>query len=151
VQAQVLNLLRDLRQRFGLAYLFVSHDLAVVRHIADRVAVMYLGRIVEHGSTERVFQEPCHPYTIALLSGALDVDGAGREKVVLQGDPPSPLDPPSGCRFRTRCFRAREHCELVDPALERFRDRDVACHYAGPLEEATSSQPIALLTADGES
>jgi oligopeptide/dipeptide ABC transporter ATP-binding protein len=134
VQAQVLNLLQDLRERLGLAYLFVSHDLAVVRHIAERVAVMYLGRVVEEGSTEQIFHEPCHPYTIALLSSALDVDDRNERRVGLSGDPPSPLHPPSGCNFRTRCFRARENCAHDDPALREFRDRELACHYPGPLE-----------------
>ena len=132
VQAQVLNLLADLRERYGLAYLFVSHDLGVVRHVAERTAVMQLGRIVEEGPTEQLFAEPRHPYTIALLSSAMEIDAEG-ERIVLDGDPPSPLRPPSGCRFRTRCFRADAVCAEQDPALRGEGDRGVACHHPGPL------------------
>jgi len=150
VQAQVLNLLRDLRERRRLAYLFVSHDLAVVRHVAERVAVMYLGRLAEHGPTDRLFENPSHPYTIALLSGAMDVGGDDETRIVLAGDPPSPLEPPSGCRFRTRCFRARERCAAVEPRLETFAGRETACHYPGRLAPGETSGGERLLVAAGE-
>jgi oligopeptide transport system ATP-binding protein len=132
VQAQVLNLLRDLRERLGLAYLFVSHDLAVVRHVTDRVGVMYLGRIVEEGTTDEVFANASHPYTIALLSGAMDLGDEGSERIVLAGDAPSPLATPPGCRFHPRCFRARERCGGDDPRLTEYAGHRNACHYPGP-------------------
>ncbi len=131
VQAQVLNLLADLRDRLGLTYLFVSHDLAVVRHIATRVAVMYLGRLVEDGPIDEVFSAPAHPYTAALLSSALDVHETG-QRIVLAGDPPSPVHPPSGCRFHTRCFRARERCGFDDPRLQDIGGWRAACLFPGP-------------------
>ncbi len=118
VQAQVLNLLNELQQRLGVAYIFISHDLSVVRHVADRVAVMYLGRIIEAGTTEEVFDRPRHPYTAALMSASpqLDVSGtSARQRIVLEGEIPSPLDPPSGCRFRTRCWKAQEICATDAP------------------------------------
>jgi oligopeptide/dipeptide ABC transporter ATP-binding protein len=133
VQAQVLNLLRDLRESLDLTYLFVSHDLAVVRHVTDRVAVMYLGRLVEEGPIEHVFARPSHPYTIALLSSAMDLGDGGATRIVLGGDPPSPIDPPRGCRFHPRCFRARERCVGEEPRLGEFDGRECACHYPGPL------------------
>jgi oligopeptide/dipeptide ABC transporter ATP-binding protein len=133
VQAQVLNLLRDLRESLDLTYLFVSHDLAVVRHVTNRVAVMYLGRLVEEGPIEHVFARPSHPYTIALLSSAMDLGDGGATRIVLGGDPPSPIDPPRGCRFHPRCFRARERCVGEEPRLGEFDGRACACHYPGPL------------------
>jgi peptide/nickel transport system ATP-binding protein len=149
IQAGVINLLEDLRVRLGLAYLFVAHDLSVVRHIADRVAVMYLGRIVEIGDVHTVFRAPEHPYTQALLSAIPVPDPAverSRERILLTGDLPSPAEPPSGCRFRTRCFRYaalgpgdRGRCENDDPLLEPppgkardTHDHEVACHFAAP-------------------
>jgi oligopeptide transport system ATP-binding protein len=118
VQAQVLNLLADLQQRLGVSYVFISHDLSVVRHVAERVAVMYLGRIVETGTTEQVFEQPRHPYTAALLSAAPTLDRAAHsERIVLEGELPSPLNPPSGCRFRTRCWRATEVCASEAPPM----------------------------------
>jgi oligopeptide transport system ATP-binding protein len=116
VQAQVLNLLNELQQQLGVAYLFISHDLSVVRHVADRVVVMYLGRIVEQGETESTFERPLHPYSGALLSAAPSLDRARRrERIILSGEIPSPLSPPSGCRFRTRCWKATDECATTIP------------------------------------
>lgn len=116
VQAQVLNLLDDLQRQIGISYLFISHDLSVVRHVTDRVAVMYLGRIVETGSTEAVFDRPAHPYTEALLSAAPQLAPEARgARIILQGDIPSPLNAPSGCRFRTRCRHATDICASTTP------------------------------------
>jgi len=128
VQAQIINLLEDLQQELRLTYLFISHDLSVVRHLSNRVAVMYLGQIVEIGPTEPLFRDPLHPYTQALLSAA---PGQGRrERIILQGTPPSPLEPPPGCPFHTRCPAVvGEACRTVRPALtERAGGRWVACH-----------------------
>lgn len=135
VQAQVLNLLDDLRRELGLTFVFIGHDLSVVRYVSERIAVMYLGRIVEIGPREAVFERPQHPYTRALLSAVPRLErtkaGAG-ERIALAGDPPNPADPPSGCRFRTRCWMASEICSRIDPVLSVGSDpgaHSVACHH----------------------
>jgi dipeptide transport system ATP-binding protein len=128
VRAQVLNLLADLQDELGLAYVFVSHDLSVVRHIADRIMVIYLGHVVEIGTRDAIFDAAQHPYTRALLSATPTTDPAlRRERIILTGELPSPLNPPSGCVFHTRCPLAFEKCPVDDPPLERKRGRDVAC------------------------
>ncbi|MFN7146255.1 MAG: ABC transporter ATP-binding protein, partial [Myxococcota bacterium] len=130
VRAQVLNLLMDLQDEFGLSYIFVTHDLSVVRHIADDVVVMYLGQIVEKAPRASMFARPSHPYTQALLSAAPEPDPARRRKrIVLQGDVPSPMNPPSGCRFHTRCPLAFERCKVDVPKAHAVADdHTVACH-----------------------
>jgi len=134
IQAQVLNLLMDLQQGLGVAYLFISHNLQVVRHIADSVAVMYLGRIVEMGPKASVFGRPAHPYTRALMASTPVLDAkARRERVVLKGELPSPLNPPSGCAFHKRCPYAVERCQSELPALQPLGDTLVACHRAAEL------------------
>ncbi|HEX3287914.1 MAG TPA: oligopeptide/dipeptide ABC transporter ATP-binding protein [Micromonosporaceae bacterium] len=135
VQAQVINLLKEIQEDLGLAYLFIAHDLSVVRHVSDRVAVMYLGRLVEQGSAEQVHGAPTHPYAQALLSAVSEPDPtapAFRQRIVLEGEVPSPLDPPSGCAFRTRCWKAQDICAQEAPALiERpGSDHPSACHFA---------------------
>jgi oligopeptide transport system ATP-binding protein len=139
IQAQVLNLLSDLRQRLGLTYLFVAHDLSVVKHISDRVAVMYLGKIVEIGPPEQLYAAPGHPYTRALLSAVPIPDPVAerkRQRVILQGDVPSPVNPPPGCRFHTRCWLYErlgqpEQCRTVEPPLEVLDgDHRAACHFS---------------------
>jgi oligopeptide transport system ATP-binding protein len=138
VQAQVLNLLNDLQEQLKISYIFISHDLSVVRHVADRVAVMYLGKIIENGPTESVFERSDHPYTAALMSAAPTLDGAQRkQRILLKGEVPSPINPPSGCRFRTRCWRATDVCATttpppsVDPAAS---DHSALCHHPLLLE-----------------
>jgi oligopeptide transport system ATP-binding protein len=143
VQAQVLNLLNDLQQQLGVAYLFISHDLSVVRHVADRVAVMYLGRVVERGATEPTFDRPLHPYTTALMSAAPSLDRSKkREQIILSGEIPSPLNPPTGCRFRTRCWRATEACAEALPPLARDAldaGHEAECFHPVVAAEATTA------------
>ncbi len=147
IQAQVVNLLEDLQERFGLTYLFISHDLSMVRHIATRVAVMYLGRIFETGPREAIFAEPLHPYTQALLSAVPDPDpglARGSERIVLKGDVPSPANPPPGCNFSTRCPRVMDICRRLDPApREVAPGRAVACHLYDEATRTAGDAPAA--------
>jgi oligopeptide/dipeptide ABC transporter ATP-binding protein len=135
IQAQVLNLLKDLQGKFGLTYLFVAHNLSVVKHISDRVAVMYLGRVVELTESEALYELPLHPYTQALLSAIPVPDPeieSGRKRIILEGDVPSPVNPPSGCNFHPRCWKAQAICREVIPVLEeKQQDHFAACHFPG--------------------
>ena len=146
IQAEIMRLLIDLRERLGLSYLFIAHDLAVVRQLADRVAVMYLGKIVEIGPAERVYDSPQHPYTQALLSAVPIPDPEvqrTRRRIMLTGELPSPIDPPSGCRFRTRCWRAEQRCTDTEPVLTADTDgHAVACHFPGADRLTAAEQHV---------
>jgi oligopeptide transport system ATP-binding protein len=139
IQAQIVNLLDDLQESFGLTYVFIAHDLGVVRHVSDRIAVMYLGKIVELSRAEELYEKPIHPYTEALLSSIPIPDpdlSVGRERIVLQGDVPSPIDPPSGCRFHPRCRYATEVCKKVEPPLVDYGGGHLAaCHHPLHVKE----------------
>ena len=148
VQAQIINLLKDLQDRLGLSYIFVAHDLSVVRQIADRVAVMYLGHLMEIGDEAEVLLHPSHPYTQALVSALPAADDQGNvtgERIVLSGDLPSPADPPSGCRFRTRCWMAQQKCADEEPALiERGTGRPVKCHFVTAGTTGVPAEPAGV-------
>jgi oligopeptide transport system ATP-binding protein len=141
IQAQVLNLFERLRAELGLSYLFIAHDLALVKQVSDRVAVMYLGRLCELGPAEALYREPFHPYTVALLASIPSPDPdapAAQAHSAISGDPPSPVDPPSGCRFRTRCPRAQERCAVEVPEMRELApDHAVACHF--PVERGNGA------------
>lgn len=135
IQAQVINLLKDLQQEFGLTYLFISHDLAVVEHVSDRLAVMYLGKIAELADSVEIYQTPLHPYTQALLSASPIPDPTlKRDRIILKGDVPSPIDPPHGCSFHTRCLYAEDICSQQEPQLKEVKENHLAaCHFAGSV------------------
>ena len=147
VQAQVLNLLQDLQQQLGLAYIFIAHDLAVVKHIATQIAVMYLGRVVELADTQTLFATPRHPYTQALLSAIpLTEPNRQRQRLLLAGDLPSPADPPPGCRFHTRCEHARPTCSQQSPTLTQQDGHAVACHFSREIKAPIRAPNAAVNT-----
>lgn len=145
IRAQLLNLLEDLRAQLGLTYLFIAHDLALVKQVSDRVAVMHLGKLVEIGPSEALYRDPLHPYTVALLTSIPPPDptaARGRLGAAIKGEPPSPVNPPSGCRFRTRCPRAEDVCAVQDPPLrELAAGHYAACHFPVGRSQAAPSSP----------
>ena len=151
IQAQIVNLLRDLQKEMSLTYLFIAHDLSVVEHISDRVAVMYLGKIVELAKSEDLYREPRHPYTVSLLSAIPSHDpDAKKTRIVLKGDVPSPANPPSGCRFHPRCFMAQPICSAEEPPLREITPgHSSACHFAEQVPEATSEDATSAKTTSG--
>jgi oligopeptide/dipeptide ABC transporter ATP-binding protein len=158
IQAQVINLLDELQDEFGFSYVFVAHDLSVVRHVSDRIAVMYLGKIMELSPAEELYTKPIHPYTAALLAAIPIPDpreNRARRRPVLGGEPPNPIDPPSGCRFHTRCPRATDVCRVVEPPLTEYAGAHLAaCHHplnvtADEIAEAARS-PLSPLSAGEE-
>jgi oligopeptide/dipeptide ABC transporter ATP-binding protein len=155
IQAQVINLLDDLQDDFGLSYVFIAHDLSVVRHVSDYIAVMYLGKVMELSPAKELYEKPIHPYTEALL-GAIPIpdpeENRARERMVIGGEPANPIDPPSGCRFRTRCPRATEICSQVEPPLTHYANGHVAaCHHPLSVTEQeianASRSPLSPLSA----
>jgi peptide/nickel transport system ATP-binding protein/oligopeptide transport system ATP-binding protein len=128
IQAQILNILQDLRKQTNISFLFISHDLRVVQYFSDEVAVMYLGKIVEYAKTEELFNNPCHPYTIELLSSAPKIRAESRRKTVPKGDVPSPIDIPPGCPFHPRCPKRFEPCDKIVPELKEVKGRFISCH-----------------------
>jgi peptide/nickel transport system ATP-binding protein len=158
IQAQVINLLEDLQDDFGLSYIFVAHDLSVVRHVSDRITVMYLGKVMELSPGEELYEKPIHPYTVALLAASPIPDpreNRAREQIVLGGEPPSPIDPPPGCVFHTRCPRAQERCRVEVPRLSEYANgHRAACHYpvnVTPEEMAASTRAPDTPLAAGDS
>ncbi len=148
IQAQIVNLLEDLQEQFNLTYLFIAHDLSVVKHISDRVAVMYLGKIVELASRDTIYEEPLHPYTKALLSAVPIPDPViekKRERIILTGDVPSPINPPNGCHFHTRCqYAIKGVCDVEEPVFEdKGGEHFVACHLYTP-ESVAAMKPTAM-------
>jgi peptide/nickel transport system ATP-binding protein/oligopeptide transport system ATP-binding protein len=151
IRAQVINLMQDLQRRFGLSYVLIAHDLAVVKHIADRVAVMYLGKIVELAAKPALFSEPRHPYTRALLSAIPIADPRlKRDRLILEGDVPSPINPPPGCRFHTRCPYAKERCRVEEPELAPDASgHSTACHFWSEIGPAGAIVPKPVASAAG--
>jgi oligopeptide/dipeptide ABC transporter ATP-binding protein len=138
VQAQILNLMRDLQEKFGLTYLFISHNLAVVRHMANRIGVMYLGRLVEVSDSKRLFTDPQHPYTRMLLDAVPDLAMSGRERQMVAGEIPNPINPPSGCTFHPRCPLVHDHCRAVEPKVIN----GVACHAVNDMNVTERTTPF---------
>jgi peptide/nickel transport system ATP-binding protein len=152
IQAQVVNLLDDLQQELGLTYVIIAHDLSVVRHVSDRIAVMYLGKIVELADRDSLYRAPMHPYTKALMSAVPIPDPKRRnvksERILLKGDVPSPISPPSGCRFHTRCWKATEICKTTEPPLLELKPgQQVACHHPENFEDQAPQDTVLLSAA----